>query len=172
MPDDIRDLLTISLQDIYSAETQLLQALPEMQDSASSKTLKQAFGDHFRMTERQVERLDEVCKLLEIEPEGETCEAMQGLVEEGEELADELDEGPVLDAALIGAAQKVEHYEIASYGTLISLLKAMGEDKAVGLLAETLKEEKETDALLTKIAEGEVNPAAIAESDSDDEDED
>ena len=171
MPDDIRDLLTIALQDIYSAETQLLQALPEMQDSASSKTLKQAFGEHIQQTERQVERLDEVCKLLDVEPEGKTCEAMQGLVEEGEELTDEFEEGPVLDAALIGAAQKVEHYEIASYGTLISLLRAMGENEAVTLLEATLKEEKDTDALLTKIAESEVNPAAIAESDAEDEEE-
>jgi len=169
MADDIRELLKIALQDVYSAETQILEALPDMQDAASSATLKKAFGDHLTQTERQVQRLDEVCGMLEIEPEGETCEAMQGLVEEGEELTDDLEEGPVLDAALIGAAQKVEHYEIASYGTLISLLQSLGQGKAADILSTTLKEEKDTDALLTQIAESEVNPAAIASS-SEDED--
>ena len=163
MPSDIRDLLTMDLQDTYSAETQLLDALPALQAAATNPKLKQAFREHLTVTQRQVERLEQVCQQLGIEPEGNTCEAMEGLVEESEEIIDEIDAGPVLDAALIGAAQKVEHYEMAAYGTLTSMLKAMGEDKAADLLAQTLKEEKDADALLTQLAESEVNPAAIGE---------
>jgi ferritin-like metal-binding protein YciE len=107
--DTIKDLLTMELQDTYSAETQILEALPQMEEAASTPSLKQAFQKHLQQTQKQVERLEEVCKILDIEPEGETCEAMEGLVEEGEEIIDEFDEGPVLDAALIAAAQKVEH---------------------------------------------------------------
>jgi ferritin-like metal-binding protein YciE len=162
MPSDIHDLLTTALQDIYSGENQLLVALPKMQEAASTASLKKAFKDHLKQTEKQVERLGKVCKMLEIDAEGETCEAMEGLVEEADELVDELDEGPVLDAGLIGAAQKVEHYEIASYGTLISLLQAMGEDKSAALLVQTLDEEKAADSLLTEIAETEVVPSALS----------
>ncbi|MDO9709338.1 YciE/YciF ferroxidase family protein [Paracraurococcus lichenis] len=161
MASDIRDLLKMELQDTYSAETQILEALPKMQDSATNPKLKQAFQEHLQVTQRQVERLEQVCQQLGIEPEGETCEAMEGLVEEGEEIMDQFDEGPVLDAALIGAAQKVEHYEMAAYGTLTAMLKSMGETKAADLLAQTLKEEKDTDELLTQLAESEVNQAAL-----------
>jgi ferritin-like metal-binding protein YciE len=161
MANSIRDLLEMSLQDTYSAETQILDALPTMKKAAASPKLKQAFEEHLEVTQRQVERLEQVCKSLGIEPDGQTCEAMEGLVEEGEEIIEELDEGPVRDAALIGAAQKVEHYEMAAYGTLTALLKAMGEQKGADLMAQTLKEEKDTDELLTEIAEGEVNPAAL-----------
>jgi ferritin-like metal-binding protein YciE len=161
MAATIKDLLTTALQDTYSAETQILDALPKMEEAASSPALKRAFQEHLQITQRQVERLEEVCTQLGIEPEGESCEAMEGLVEEGEELIDEFDEGPVLDAALIGAAQKVEHYEIAAYGTLTAMLKAMGEAKCADLMAQTLKEEKDTDDLLTRVAEQEVNPAAL-----------
>jgi ferritin-like metal-binding protein YciE len=154
MASDIKDLLTMELQDTYSAETQILEALPKMQEAATAKSLKQAFGTHLQQTQRQVERLERVCKMLGVEPEGETCEAMEGLVEEGEQIMEEIDEGPVLDAALIAAAQKVEHYEIAAYGTLCAMLKAMG---------ETLQEEKATDELLTDLAEREVNPAALGQ---------
>lgn len=161
MADSIKDLLTLELQDMYSAEIQILDALPKMEEAASTQSLKRAFQEHRQVTQRQVERLEEVCKMLGIEAEGETCEAMEGLVEEGEELMDELQEGPVLDAALIGAAQKVEHYEIAGYGTITAMLKSMGEQKAADLMSQTLKEEKNTDELLTQLAEGEVNPAAL-----------
>jgi ferritin-like metal-binding protein YciE len=169
MASDIRDLLTMELQDTYSAETQLVEALPAMQEAATNPKLKQAFGEHLTVTQRQIERLEQVCKQLGIEPEGETCNAMEGLVEESEEIIDEIDEGPVLDAALIGAAQKVEHYEIAAYGTLTAMLKAMGETKAADLLAQTLKEEKDTDELLTQLAESEVNPAALGKQPANDQ---
>jgi ferritin-like metal-binding protein YciE len=169
MADSIRDLLEMSLQDTYSAETQILDALPKMQKAATSPKLKQAFQEHLQVTQRQVERLEQVCKALGIEPGGETCEAMEGLVEEGEEIMEELDQGPVLDAALIGAAQKVEHYEMAAYGTLTAMLKAMGEQKHADLMAQTLKEEKDTDELLTEIAESEVNPAALGQKPANDQ---
>ncbi|MBL6457174.1 ferritin-like domain-containing protein [Belnapia sp. T6] len=161
MADTIKDLLELSLQDTYSAENQILAALPELEEAATSPKLKQAFREHREQTERQVERLEEVCQMLGIEPDGETCAAMEGLVEESDDLMEELEAGPVLDAALIGAAQKVEHYEMAAYGTLCSMLKSMGQTKAVDLLSQTLKEEKDTDELLTTIAESEVNPAAL-----------
>jgi ferritin-like metal-binding protein YciE len=164
MAEDMKQLLQIALQDTYSAETQILDALPQMEEAATTPSLKQAFREHLQVTQRQVERLKEVCKQLGVDPEGETCEAMEGLVEESEELIDELDEGPVLDAALIGAAQKVEHYEIAAYGTLTAMLKAMGEQKAADLMAQTLKEEKDTDELLSQVAEREVNPAALGKA--------
>ncbi len=161
MAETIKDLLELSLQDTYSAENQILAALPELEDAATSPKLKQAFRTHIEQTERQVERLEEVCEMLGVEPDGESCAAMEGLVEEADDLMEELEGGPVLDAALIGAAQKVEHYEMAAYGTLCSMLRAMGQTKAVDLLAQTLREEKEADELLTQIAEQEVNPAAI-----------
>lgn len=162
MSETMRDLLMVELQDTYSAETQLLDALPKLEQAATSATLKQAFAEHRQVTARQVERLEEVCRNLGLEPGGETCEAMEGLVEEGEELLSEFSPGPVLDAALIGAAQKVEHYEIAAYGTLTAMLKAMGETANADLLGQSLAEEKDTDAMLTAIAEREVNPAAMA----------
>jgi ferritin-like metal-binding protein YciE len=161
MAQDIRQLLEMELQDTYSAETQILDALPQLEEAAQSQSLKRAFREHLEVTQRQVERLEQVCKQLGFDPEGETCEAMEGLVEEGEEIIDELDEGPVRDAALIGAAQKVEHYEMAAYGTLCAMLKAMGEQKCADLMAQTLKEEKDTDEQLTQLAESEVNPAAL-----------
>jgi ferritin-like metal-binding protein YciE len=161
MADDVKKLLETSLQDAYSAETQILEALPKLEEAASTKSLKQAFRKHLKETEGQVQRLKQAAQQLGIDPEGETCEAMQGHIEEAEELMDEFDRGPVLDVALIGAAQKVEHYEIATYGTICAILKAMGEDKAAQLMAQTLQEEKKTDEDLTQLAESEVNPAAL-----------
>lgn len=169
MSEDMKQLLTLELQDTYSAETQLLDALPEMEQAATHPQLKRAFQEHLQQTQRQVERLEQACQMLGIEPEGETCNAMEGLVEEAQELVEELDQGPVLDVALVGAAQKVEHYEIASYGTLCSLLKAMGESKAADLLAQTLKEEKDTDELLTQLAEQQINPAALGRNPANDQ---
>jgi len=161
MASTIRDLLTMELQDTHSTETQILEVLPEMQELATNPRLKRVFEEHAQITQRQVERLEEVCQQLGIAPEGNSCEAMEGLVEEAQEIMDELDEGPVLDAALVGAAQKIEHYEMAAYGTLTAMLKSMGEAKAATLLAQTLKEERDTDELLTQLAEAEVNPAAL-----------
>jgi ferritin-like metal-binding protein YciE len=161
MAEDFKSLMGELIQDAYSAETQLLEALPEMADAASTPALKQAFQEHLQVTQRQVERLERVAEMLGCDPEGEDCEAMEGLVAEAEEIVDEHEEGPVRDAALISAAQKVEHYEIASYGTLAAMAKACGMKEAAELLAQTMQEEKDADELLTQVAEQQVNPAAL-----------
>ncbi len=161
MESDFKSLLAELLQDTYSAETQLIEALPDMAEAASTPELRQAFEEHLRITERQAERLEKVAEMLSISPEGEDCEAMEGLVAEAQEIVDTFEEGPVRDAALISAAQKVEHYEIAAYGTLTAMAKACGMKDAADLLAQTLKEEKDTDELLSELAESKVNPAAM-----------
>ena len=161
MAEDFKSLMIEALQDAYSAETQLVDALPEMAEAASTPALRQAFEEHLAVTQRQVERLERVAEMLDADPEGEECEAMEGLTAEGEEIIANHEQGPVRDAALIGAAQKVEHYEIATYGTLCAMAKAAGMAEVAELLHQSLMEEKETDELLTKIAEGEVNPAAL-----------
>jgi ferritin-like metal-binding protein YciE len=161
MAEDFKSLMGELLQDTYSAETQLIEALPEMAEAASTPQLKQAFQEHLAVTQRQVERLERAAEMLGVDPEGKDCEAMEGLVAEAEEIVEEHDEGPVRDAALISAAQKVEHYEIAAYGTLTAMAKAAGLQEAADLFAQTLKEEKDTDELLTQVAEQQVNPAAL-----------
>ena len=161
MAEDFKSLMGELLQDTYSAETQLLEALPEMAEAASTPALRKAFEDHLQMTQRQVERLEEVAEMMGVDPDGEDCEAMEGLIAEAEEIVNDHEEGPVRDAALISAAQKVEHYEIAAYGTLTAMAKAAGLREAADLLAQTLKEEKDTDEQLTELAEREVTPAAL-----------
>jgi ferritin-like metal-binding protein YciE len=161
MTKDFKALMGELLQDAYSAETQLLEALPEMAEAASTPALRKAFEDHLEMTQRQVERLEKVAEMMGVDPDGEDCEAMEGLIAEAEEIVDDHEEGPVRDAALISAAQKVEHYEIAAYGTLTAMAKAAGLREAADLLAQTLQEEKDTDEQLTELAEREVNPAAL-----------
>jgi ferritin-like metal-binding protein YciE len=161
MAEDFKSLMGELLQDTYSAETQLLDALPEMAEAASTPALKKAFEEHLAVTQRQVERLEKAAEMLGCDPEGNECEAMEGLIAEGEEIIDEHEEGPIRDAALISAAQKVEHYEIAAYGTLCAMAKAAGMNEVAALLGQTLQEEKDTDELLTKVAEEQVNPAAL-----------
>lgn len=161
MAEDFKSLLGELLQDTYSAETQLLEMLPEMAEAAATPQLRQAFEEHLAVTQRQLERLERAAETLGVDPEGEDCEAMEGLIAEAEEILDEHDEGPVRDAALIAAAQKIEHYEIAAYGTLAAMAKAAGMRDAADLFAQTLKEEKDTDELLTEVAEQHVNPAAL-----------
>jgi ferritin-like metal-binding protein YciE len=161
MVEDFKSLMGDLLQDTYSAETQLLDALPEMADAAATPALRRAFEEHLEVTQRQVERLETIAEMLGLELEGEDCEAMEGLIAEAEEIVDEHEESPVRDAALIAAAQKVEHYEIAAYGTLCAMAKAAGMEEAAALLAQTLQEEKDTDERLTRLAEDQVNPAAL-----------
>lgn len=157
------ELFVHALSDIHSAERQLVKALPKMAKAASNPKLKAAFEAHLGETEEQVERIDRVVGLLGIKLERIKCAAMEGLVEEGKEAIDEVDEGPVRDAALINAAQKVEHYEIASYGTLVALGRQLGHDAgALELLHDTLEEEKATDEKLSILAQGEANAAAAA----------
>lgn len=159
--DTLQKLYVEELRDLYNAENQLLKALPKMAKGASSDELKQALEDHLEQTEGHVERLEEIFEGLDESPKGKTCKAMKGLVEEGSEILEEEGEDSVLDAGIIAAAQKVEHYEIASYGTVRTWAKLLGEDEAAELLQETLDEEGEADKLLNKLAEEIVNPEAL-----------
>jgi ferritin-like metal-binding protein YciE len=156
----LNDLFVDCVKDLYSAENQLLKALPKLAKKATTPELKQSFERHLAETEVQKERLDQISELLEISPKGKKCAAMEGLITEAEELIAEVKEPDVLDAALIGAAQKVEHYEIASYGTAATYAKLLNNPEVLKLLAATLEEEKKTDALLTELAEGIVNEKA------------
>lgn len=162
------DLLVEELKDLYSAESQLLKALPRMAKASESEELKEAFTTHAKQTEGQVKRLEKVMKKLGESPKGKTCQAMKGLVEEAKEVLEEDFEPALRDLALIVAAQKVEHYEIAGYGSARTLAELIGEDEVAGLLQETLDEESETDKLLTQIAEN-LNVEAMSASESEEE---
>jgi len=156
----IEELFIHELSDIYSAEKQLTKALPKMARAATNPALSTAFETHLEETQGQIERIDQVVELLDIRLKRIKCAAMEGLVEEGKEVIDSVEAGPLRDAALIGGAQKVEHYEIAAYGTLAALAKQLGYKDAIPLLLATLKEEKATDEKLTMLAEGGGNQAA------------
>ena len=162
--DNLRKLYIEELRDLYSAENQLLKALPKMAKGASSDELRQAFENHLQETEGHVERLETIFEDLDESPKGKTCHAMKGLVEEGSEMLDEEGEESVLDAGIIAAAQKVEHYEIASYGTVRTFAGLLGEKNAAKLLQQTLDEEGAADEKLNELAEGIVNPEALSES--------
>ena len=149
---NLDDLFLHLLKDTYDAEKRLLRALPKMAKAASSEELAAAFQEHKKVTEKQVDRLEKVFGVIKKPARGKKCVAMEGLIAEASELFEEDAEPPVLDAALIAAAQKVEHYEIAAYGTMVTYAQILGLDKAVKLLEETLAEEKETDEQLTQIA--------------------
>jgi ferritin-like metal-binding protein YciE len=158
--DSLAELLEDELKDLYSAENQLIKALPKMAKKASSATLKTAFTDHLRQTEGHVARLEKIGKSLEIKLTGKKCAAMEGLVKEGSEVIEEEGDDAVIDAALIGAAQRVEHYEMAAYGTVRGIAQQLGHADAVKLLQQTLDEEGAADQKLTTIAQGEVLAAA------------
>ena len=158
--DSLKDLYVEELKDLYNAENQLLKALPKMARKASSPDLRAAFQEHLSQTERQINRLEKIFSGLGEKPTGKTCKAMKGLVEEGKEIIEEKGDASVLDAALIGAAQKVEHYEIAGYGTARTFASLLGEEDAVMALQKTLDEEAATDKRLTALAESMVNPEA------------
>ncbi len=162
--DSLQKLYIEELRDLYNAENQLVKALPKMAKGASHQELKQAFEDHLDQTKEHVERLEEIFKRLDEKPTGKTCKGMKGLIEEGAEMLEEDGDEAVLDAALIGAAQRVEHYEIAAYGTVRTFANMLGEEEAVELLQRTLDEEGETDKLLTELAETVVNVEAPAGS--------
>lgn len=146
------------LKDIYYAEQQLLKALNDMKAACTTEELEDAFDDHRKQTEKQIKRLDKVFQLFKEKPEGKKCEAMDGLIKEAKTIISETKEGTMTrDAALIIAAQKVEHYEIATYGGLVALALTLGKHRAASLLDKTLQEEEETDHLLTEIAESHIN---------------
>ncbi len=157
----LRDLFVDHLRDLYSAENQITKALPRMAKKATSEPLKQAFEEHLQQTENQISRLEEIFSNMEKSPRGKKCAGMEGLLEEGKEVMSEKMDKDVMDAALIAAAQKVEHYEIAAYGTVRSYAELLGEDEAVQLLSETLEEESATDKKLTQIAESTINVEAV-----------
>lgn len=157
------DLYMDLLKDLYSAEKQLVKALPKMAKNAQSPDLQKAFQEHLRQTEGQVERIERIFSDLEGSPRGKKCVGMEGLIEEGNELLKEDTEPDVLDAGLIAAAQKVEHYEIAAYGTASAHARQLGFSSVAQLLDQTLEEEKMTDEKLTKIAKNQVNVQAAME---------
>lgn len=145
-------LFTEQLQDVYYVEKQLVRGLTRMAKAANSEELRNAFEEHREETETQMERLEEIFEMLDRNPKGKKCEAMDGLLEEAKELMDDFSDDRALDAALVAAAQKVEHYEIATYGSLCAWAEQLGLDEAVPLLEETLQEEKQTDQNLTELA--------------------
>ena len=160
----LNELCLHFLQDIYYAERQILKALPKMAKAAQSEQLKQALTQHREETEHQIERLQQVFEHMGKRARGQTCEAIQGILEEGEEVIHEFEQGPVRDAGIIANAQAVEHYEMARYGSLIAWTKAAGLSDATKLLEETLAEEKKADSLLNQIASGEVNKQAASKA--------
>lgn len=162
--DTLEKLYISELRDLYSAENQLLKALPKMAKGASSNELKDAFEKHLEQTKGHVERLEQIFEQLDESPKGKTCHGMKGLIEEGSEILKEKGEGSVLDAGIIVAAQKVEHYEIAGYGSVRTFANLLGKDEAASLLQFTLEEESETNELLNRLAEGIVNPEALIET--------
>ncbi len=155
--DELRDFMVDGMKDLYWAEKALVKALPKMKKNATSKNLKTAIDDHLEETKIQVTRLEDAFKALKLKPEAEKCDAMDGLIKEGESIMEETEPGAVRDAAIIAAAQKVEHYEIASYGTLATYAKLLKEKEVLNLMLETLNEEKTCDKDLTKLAKKEIN---------------
>jgi ferritin-like metal-binding protein YciE len=167
--DSLPELMEDELKDLFSAENQLLKALPKMAKKASSEQLKNAFTSHLQETEGHVERLKEIGETLEIKLSGKVCKAMQGLIEEGKEILEEDGDDAVIDAALIGAAQRVEHYEIAAYGTVRAMAIKLEHRDVAKLLEQTLKEEGAADKKLTSIAEGEVLDKAFEAGEGEEE---
>jgi ferritin-like metal-binding protein YciE len=161
--DTLQKLFLNELRDLYHAEGQLLKALPKMAQGASSEELRNAFETHLKETENHVERLEEVFELLGETPKGKVCQAMKGLIEEGSEILEEDGEDSVLDAGIIVAAQKVEHYEMAAYGSVRTFAELLGHDEVVELLQTTLDEESAANELLNNLAKEIVNPDALTE---------
>src|SRR5256886_16250983 len=158
--NSLNKLYLEELRDLYSAETQLVKALPKMAKGASSDELMKAFESHLEQTKEHVERLTEIFDRLEEKPTGKTCKAMKGLIEEGSEMLEEDGEESVIDAGLIAAAQRVEHYEIAGYGTVRTFAEMLGKTEHASLLERTLQEEEQTDERLTELAESHINQEA------------
>lgn len=158
--NSLQDLLEHEIKDLYSAETQLIDALPEMAKAASNSKLKQCFEDHLKETQKQLERLEQIAEMMDIDPEGETCAAMKGLVKESKDMIKMKGEDDVRDAGLIASAQRVEHYEMAGYGAAHTYAQQLDLKDAAKLLQETLDEEKKADTKLNKIALNEINKKA------------
>lgn len=162
----LKELYIDELKDLYNAENQLVKALPKMAKAATSEELRSGFEEHLEQTRGHVQRLEQIFEALDESPKGKKCAGMEGLVKEGSEMMDEFEDA-LLDAALISAAQRVEHYEIAAYGTVVAFAELLGESEAQSLLEETLQEEKETDEKLTQMSKqinAEANEGAEADS--------
>jgi len=159
----LKELYVDELKDIYNAENQLVKALPKMAKAATSDDLRTGFEEHLEQTRGHVQRLEQIFKALGEKPTGKKCKGMEGLVAEGQEMMDEDFEDDLMDAALISAAQRVEHYEIAAYGTVRTYAELLGEDEAVTLLEQTLEEEKETDQKLSDLA-SDINVKALGDA--------
>lgn len=160
--NSLKDLMTDEIRDLYHAERQITQALPKMIDAASDAELKKAFQTHLQQTEGQIKRLEQVFQHLDVPAKAKVCHAMLGIIEEGKEFIQEDADPDVKDAGLIACAQRVEHYEIAGYGTVRTFAQELGLSDVQQLLQQTLDEEKETDQLLTRLAERRLNQEAIA----------
>lgn len=167
----LQDLFLEELKDMYDAEKRLIKALPKMAKHASTGELQKALTNHLRETQQQVTRLEQVFRSIGETPKGKKCDGIMGIVEEGNKAIQEIDEGPVLDAALIAGAQKAEHYEIASYGTLAYFADMLGNERAKDLLGATLDEEKAADEKLNQIAKSKVNRDALMGDDEMEEEE-
>ncbi|WNW14013.1 ferritin-like domain-containing protein [Pseudomonas sp. DTU_2021_1001937_2_SI_NGA_ILE_001] len=161
------DLFVHELSDIYSAEKQITRALPKLARASSDPELAEAFNSHLEETHGQIQRIDQLVESAGLKLKRMKCVAMEGLIEESKELLDEIEKGPILDAGLIAACQKVEHYEIAGYGTLVAMARQLGMEDAASLLEETLQEEKSADEKLTRIAEQSVAQAQQQEGQDD-----
>ncbi len=160
--ETMRDLLIAELSDVLSAERQLVKALPKMATAATAPSLKKAFASHMAETEKQIERLDQAFTAMDEKPKRKKCKGMEGLIEEGSEMAEEEGDDAVRDAALICAAQRVEHYEIAAYGGIVTFAELLGESKVAKLMKQTLSEEEAADRKLSALAESEINREALA----------
>lgn len=158
--ESLKELYVEQLRDLHSAENQILKALPKMEKAASNEELRAAFAEHRTVTERQLERLDRIFEMLDEKSSGHHCKGMEGLLKEGDEMVKERGDGSAIDAGLIAAAQRVEHYEIAGYGTVRTFARQLGLHEQAELLQQTLDEEGETDHRLTALAESVINPDA------------
>jgi ferritin-like metal-binding protein YciE len=159
--ESMEELFLQQIEDLYDAEKRLVKALPRMADASTSLTLKQAFESHLLQTEGHVTRLETIFRQMNKDAKAETCAAMKGLVSEGEDVVSHIDESPLRDAGLIAAANRVEHYEIAAYGSARTFAQTLGLNQAAALLEQTLQEEKEADQKLTRLAESMVNEEAL-----------
>ena len=168
--DDLRSLFEEQLKDIYWAEKALTKALPKMAKNASSEELVHALNEHLEVTKSQVQRVEEVFEMIGKKAQAKKCEAMEGLIKEGEGILEDTEPGAVRDAGIIGACQKIEHYEIATYGTLASFASLLGEDEAAATLQSILAEEKEADETLTSVAESTINIEALEAEEYEEED--
>jgi ferritin-like metal-binding protein YciE len=161
--ENLEDLFVDELKDLYSAETQLIKALPKLAKASASAELRAAFAEHLELTQQHAARIEDICAELEASPRGKKCKGMEGLIEEGKEMIEqkrERSESNVTDAGIIGAAQRVEHYEIASYGTARAHAQQLGHNRAAAMLQQTLDEERQADEKLSELAEGMINQRA------------